>query len=116
MKLLGIDYGKRKIGLAITDGILAEPLKVLKVENVEDAMEKVGQVVQVEQVKQVIIGISEGKTAEETKEFGKKLEKKLSVPIIYQDETLTTQEAQELSQKAGIRRIKRCPESHLENM
>lgn len=112
--MLGIDYGKRKIGLAITDGILAEPYKVIRVGSQEEAIKKVGQVISSfaeaskdGQVGQVVIGISEGEMAKETREFGKKLKEKLNIQIAYQDETLTTQEAQEMSQKAGIRRIKR---------
>lgn len=105
--MLGVDYGKRKIGLAITDGVLAEPHKVIKVRNQGEAVKKVVKAIQVEQVGQVVIGISEGEMAKETREFGKKLEEELGAPVVYQDETLTTQEAQELSQKAGIRRKKR---------
>jgi len=46
MKILGIDYGRRKIGLAISEGVLSQPWKVLRVNNFEDAVEKVLQVLQ----------------------------------------------------------------------
>lgn len=109
MKILGIDYGRRKIGLAIadTDLGLAEPLKVIRFENLEEGLEKVTQEIEVEEVEQIVLGISEGEMVEETKEFGKKLEKKLKISVEYQDETLTTHEAQELSIQAGIKRKKR---------
>lgn len=108
-KIVGIDYGRKKIGLAIadTDSRLAEPLEVIRFENLDEALEKVAQVVQVEEVEKVVLGISEGKMAKETKEFGKKLEVKLKIAVEFQDETLTTHEAQELSIKAGIKRKKR---------
>jgi putative holliday junction resolvase len=107
MKTLGIDYGKKKIGLAISEGVLAEPLKVIRFENLEEGLEKVSKVAEVSGVSKVVVGISEGKMAEETKEFGKKLQKRIKIPICFQDETLTTHDAQELSIQAGIKRKKR---------
>ncbi|OGM11621.1 hypothetical protein A2Z22_02380 [Candidatus Woesebacteria bacterium RBG_16_34_12] len=107
MKILGIDYGRKKIGLAISDGLLAEPYKVISTRSTEEVLKKVEQVVEVEQVERVVLGISEGKMAEEIKEFGKKLGEKLKISVIFQDETLSTQQAVELSIKAGIKRKKR---------
>lgn len=107
MKILGIDYGLRKIGLAVAEGKLAEPLKVIRVNGDEEAVEKVKQVVQVEQVEQVIIGISEGKTAEETKKFSQNLKGEIRIPVELFDETLSTHEAQELSRESGMNRKKR---------
>jgi putative Holliday junction resolvase len=107
--ILGLDYGRRKIGLALADieSKLAEPLRILRVDSMEDALKKVSRVSGVSRVSKVVMGVSEGKMAEETKEFGRKLEKKLRIPVVFQDETLTTHEAQKLSQKAGIKRAKR---------
>jgi RNase H-fold protein (predicted Holliday junction resolvase) len=59
------------------------------------------------QVEKIVLGISEGKMGEESREFGRKLEKKLKIPMIFQDETLTTHEAQKLSIEAGMKRKKR---------
>ncbi len=109
MKILGVDYGRKKIGLAIadSDSRLAEPLKVIRVENLEEGPGRVAEVVQVEEVEKVVLGISEGEMAEETKEFGKKLEEKLKIPVEFQDETLTTHDAQRLSLEVGMKRKKR---------
>ena len=54
MKTLGIDYGRSKIGLAISEGTLAEPWKVIRVDSFEDAVGKVMQVIKVEQVEKVV--------------------------------------------------------------
>ena len=105
--MLGIDYGKKKIGLAIADGPLAEPLKVIRYKLEEDVLRKVVEVVEVEKVEQAVIGISEREMAKETKNFARKLGNKLEIPISFQDETLTTKEEQDLSQEAGIKRKKR---------
>jgi putative Holliday junction resolvase len=107
MKLLGIDYGRKKVGLAFADGSLAEPLQVIREKSEEGVIRRVEQVVQVEQVEKIILGISEGKMGEESREFGRKLEKKLKIPVIFQDETLTTHDAQKLSIEAGMKRKKR---------
>lgn len=109
MKILGIDYGRKKIGLAIgdTQSRFAEPFGVIRSESSGEAMGKVVQVVQVEKVEQVVLGISEGEMAKETRDFGKLLQEKLEIPIEFQDETLTTHEAQRLSIESGMKRKKR---------
>jgi len=107
MKYLGIDYGRSKIGLAVSEGVIAEPLKVIRYKDEEELIRKVEQVLKVELVEKVVVGISEGEMAKETKEFGKRLENKLKTPVVFQDETLSTQSAQELSISANIKRKKR---------
>ncbi len=107
MKILGIDYGRRKMGLAISEGSFAEPLKVLRYEEAEVLSDKLRIIIKELNIEKIVIGVSEGKTAKETKEFAKKLQEALLVPVEFQDETLTTHEAQELSIKAGIKRKKR---------
>jgi len=107
MKYLGIDYGRKKIGLAVSDGVIAEPMIVVRYKDEEDLLNKVEKVIKVEMVEKVVIGVSEGKMAEETKEFGKKLEEMVKIPVVFQDETLSTQTAQELSIRANIGRKKR---------
>jgi putative Holliday junction resolvase len=107
MRILGIDYGRKKIGLAISESSLAEPLKVLIYRDIEILNEEIKKIAQEFRIEKIVVGVSEGKMAEETKEFGKKLEKSLKIPAVFQDETLTTSEAQSLSIKAGIKRKKR---------
>lgn len=112
MKILGIDYGRRKIGLAMAESSLAAPLKVISVDSVEDAIRKVEGVVEVEEVEKVVVGMSEGEMASKTREFGEKLEEKLGLPVVYQDETLSSKDAQKLSIEAGIKRKKRKNMEH----
>lgn len=107
MRILGIDYGLKKVGLAISDGLLAEPLAVLKVKDINEAVAKIEQILQVQQVESIVIGLSENKSAKLTQEFGKKLRQLVNIPIVFQDETLSTHEAQILSIESGIKRKKR---------
>ena len=109
MQILGIDYGRKKIGLAFgnTEARLAEPLRILRDEDIKILSQKIGEIVKEYNIEKIVVGISEGEMAKETKEFGKKLEENLKVPVIFQDETLTTQDAQKFAIEAGINRKKR---------
>ena len=107
MRILGIDYGKKKIGLAVATSKIAEPFMVLRVESFQEGVKKVTGIIEDERIEKIVIGISEGKMAEETRAFGKRVEEQANIPIVYQDETLSTQQAQELSIEAGIGRKKR---------
>ncbi len=107
MRLLGVDYGRRKIGLAISDGVIAEPLRVIRVEGADDGIKEVSNIAKKLDVSKVIIGISEGEMAQETKEFGRILENIIKIQVVFQDETLSTFTAQQLSISANIKRKKR---------
>lgn len=101
MKILGIDYGRSKIGIAVAESSLSSPLKVIYVNSFEDAVEKVKNEVEVERPDEIIVGISEGEMGEESKKFASELGAKTF------DETLSSQDAQRLSQEAGIGQKKR---------
>jgi len=107
MKLLGIDYGRSKIGLAVSDGKIAEPMAVMRIKNGEEGIRKVSNVIKELNITKVVLGISEGVIAQESKEFGKSLENRIKIPVLFQDETLSTKSAQELSINANIKRRKR---------
>lgn len=107
MRLLGIDYGRTKMGLAISEGKLAEPHVVIRVVSVEDAVNKAARIASLKQVGRVIVGVSEGETGEESSRFSLLLKERLSIPVEVWDETLTTHQAQRLSIDAKIKRKKR---------
>jgi putative Holliday junction resolvase len=107
MKILGIDYGRKKIGLALSGGSLAEPIKVLKIKTIDEGVEKVAKVIQKYDVEKLIVGVSEGKMAEEAKAFGEKVGFLTKKPFVFEDETLSTTDAQALAIEAGIKRKKR---------
>ena len=75
-KILGIDYGRKKIGLSFSEGKLASPLKVLKVKSQKEAMSKIKNEVEREKIEKVIVGVSEGKMGEEIKGFVETLKEK----------------------------------------
>jgi len=107
MRLLGIDYGRKKIGVAISEGQLVEPLMVLKISSQKDVLEKLCFLISEKDIEKIVIGTPGGRMDGEIKEFGRLLQNKSKISTVFQDETLTTKDAQELSIKAGIKRLKR---------
>lgn len=107
MRILGIDYGEKKIGISFATTMLAEAHSVIRYERVEEAIAKIKKLVQDEHIEKVVIGISEGETAQKTKRFAYELKSALGKPIIFQDETLSTQTAQKLAIEANVSRKKR---------
>lgn len=109
MRYLGVDYGKRKIGLALSEGITASPLKVLDVSSLKDALEKVDQVVKVESVEVVVVGVSEsGESRRITKDFIAELKKNHTVVEV--EETLSSKNALESMIESGKSRKNRSKE------
>lgn len=105
MKILGIDWGERKIGLALSEGSFAAPLKIEK--NNQDFQRKIRQLCQKEKVEKIVVGVAEGKMALKQKEFGEKLAQICGLRVEFWDETLTSQEALRKMIEAGTSRKKR---------
>lgn len=101
MKYLGIDYGRKKIGLAISDGKLAEPMKVIRYKDIESLLPQIKKIIEKEKIDKVIVGVAENEIAKEQKEFAKKLNAETC------DETLTSIDAIALSIQGGVKRKKR---------
>lgn len=87
---LAIDFGTKRIGLAISVATLADPLTIIP--NDEQAIAKIKAICEKEKVKQLLIGISEQQMAEKTTQFAAKLAEAIQLPIIYVDETLSSKE------------------------
>jgi putative Holliday junction resolvase len=107
MKILGIDYGRSKIGLAIADGSLAEPMRVIRYKDTKILSEQIKKIVEQEKIEKIIFGVSEGEMGEESKNFSLNFRKLVKIPVETFDETLSTQDAQRMSMEAGIGQKKR---------
>lgn len=99
MIYLGIDFGLKHIGLAIADGPLAEPLGE-KINN-DRLYPYLKNLIAAEKIDRVIIGLPDGKLAGKVRDFGASLARISGRTIIYQDETLTSREAQHKLQSSG---------------
>lgn len=108
MRYLGIDYGLRKIGLAISEGQIASIFDVIEIKGLDDALLKIKQIIKEEEIDRVVIGISEGKSGEAAKRFANLLKKEIEV--IEVDETLTSQDAKAMMIKLNVGREKRKKE------
>lgn len=100
MKILGIDYGESKIGLAISEGILVEPLGVVGIRDIRD---EILDVCRKESIERIVVGLPEGKLLEKAKQFGNMLRKLTGVLVEFQDETLTTWDAIAKMKEVGKR-------------
>lgn len=109
MKYLGIDYGKNKVGLAISEGLTASPLKILEISGLKDALSKVYSILKQEKIEEVVIGVPEsGQSYSLVKKFTKELEKVITVKEV--EETLTSHDALEKMIKLGLKKSKRRQE------
>lgn len=106
-KILGIDFGERKVGLAINSGTLASPLAVIRYKNIRTLVDRLKKVVKDYEIERIMVGVSEGKSAEKAREFGKRLAEELCLNVGFIDETLSTQDVQRLAIEAGIKRKRR---------
>ena len=92
MNCLSIDYGSKRIGIAISTDGLIEPLAV--VPNDSNFLKYLNQVISEYKIEKVFIGISEGLFAQKTLEFVEFIKKNLSLPVETVEESASTIEAQ----------------------
>jgi putative pre-16S rRNA nuclease len=103
MRTLGIDYGKRRIGLALSDagGKLATPREVLQISSISQAINEIAKVIDAEGVERVVVGLplnmdgTRGGAAKEVAEFGRLLTARGEVKVIFVDERLSTFQAEQ---------------------
>ena len=115
MKILALDIGTVRIGVATSDimEIIASAYEVYRRKNLNEDVRHVAELVSKLEVGEIVIGLplkmdgTEGQSVEMAKAFGDELAKLVSVPIIYQDERLSTVTAQKILIESGMRREKR---------
>lgn len=113
MIILGIDFGLRHLGLAISDGFLAEPLTTILIKNEAQALQNLVLICGQNKVKKIVFGLPEGKLVPLIKTFAQKLSQKTQLPVFFQAEDLTSQEAKQKMIEAGKPRKKRQTDEHL---
>jgi putative Holliday junction resolvase len=98
VKVLALDYGAARTGVAVSDptGTLARPLRIVARAASEEGMKELAELVRGEEVERVVVGLpltlrgERGEQAEETERFAEALEAILDVPVERFDERFTT--------------------------
>ncbi len=113
MRYLGLDLGSRTLGMALSDksGLIASNYKVIRHnEEYEKLLEEVRKVVVEENVDIVVLGFPKnmnntiGPKGELSLSFQKQLEELLNIPVVLQDERLTTKTATDILIKGNVSR------------
>jgi len=113
MHILGIDYGRVRIGLAIADSqtALARPLDTFERVNRNADMRRLREIVLAHGVKQLVVGLplrldgTHGEMAREAARFAERLRKQLGIPVELVDERLTSWEAERLMEEQAGRTL-----------
>lgn len=114
-KVLGVDFGDRRTGVAISDDsrTIAFPRETLACPRVEQAAAAVARLAEAEQVAEIVVGYplnmnnSLGPRAVRTDEFLAELAQRTAIPLKKWDERLSTKIAESVLIEAGTSREKR---------
>ncbi len=109
-RLMALDLGEKRIGIALTDleQRMAFPERVLVRRSAKADRQTLAQLVRELEVERVIVGLplsmdgEHGPNAERARSFGEYLGRAVRVPVVFQDERLSTVEAEERLAAAGV--------------
>lgn len=115
MRYLAIDYGLKRTGLAVCDRseTIASPLTVIEGHNHEQLINRIIQVLRDENIEAIVLGLpynmddTEGPQAKVVYKFAELLRQHIDIPIHFQDERLSTFEAQQRIAPAEFTRKKK---------
>lgn len=115
-KLLGVDFGLRRVGLAVCDGLrmLATPLPAVHTKSMRESIDKVAAVAAAGGVCGIVVGLplnmdgSESVQSGRARAFARNIEKVTGLKTELVDERLTTVEADALLAEAGVKRSARA--------
>ena len=119
-KILALDYGKTKIGMAVADEAarIAEPYDLMERVNRNEDMRRLRELVRELGVKQIIVGLplkldgTHGEMAREVTGFANRVRKQVGVPVELVDERLTSWEAERILEEELGRRMNRKDNPH----
>lgn len=114
MRILALDYGTKRVGVAISDEMLmlAQPVEYILAEPPSGLFDRIRELVKEREVGLVIVGMPRnmdgtyGPAAAKVQEFVESLKKVLSVPVKTWDERLTTVQANRFLREANVRQKK----------
>lgn len=118
MRILGLDFGSKTVGVAVSDGLLltAQGLEIIRRQSpnkLRQSLARIEEIIKEYQVGRIVLGYpknmnnTEGERCEKTKEFKEMLERRTGLEVVLWDERLTTVSADRLMMETGIRRENR---------
>ena len=118
MRMMGLDYGSVTVGVAMSDalGYTSQPKETIvreKENHLRRTLAKIAELAEKNEIGLIVLGRpvrmdgTDGTRVARTEEFKDALEKRVSVPIVWQDERLTTVEADEILEEMKIPRSER---------
>ena len=118
MRIMGLDFGSKTVGVAVSDplGITAQGVEIVRRKSpnkLRQTLARIDELVREYDVEELVLGYpknmngTEGERCEKTKEFKELLEKRTGLPVALWDERLTTVAAHKMMIDAGMRRDKR---------
>jgi putative Holliday junction resolvase len=115
MRILGIDHGTKRIGLAISDelGVIAQPLEYVLAEPFVKFLARLKEIIRAKEVELLLVGMprnmdgSYGPAALKVQEFVAVLNETVGIPIKVWDERLTSAQANRFLIQGNVRRDKR---------
>ncbi len=115
MRILGLDMGSKRIGVAVSDplGITAQGLLTLEKEKDGDVIKRLRDIILKEEIKEIVVGLplnmngSYGPQAKSAISFADSLNDKFDIPVKLWDERMSTMEVERIMIEAGASRNKR---------
>ena len=118
MRILGLDFGSKTVGVAVSDGLLLTAQGVETIERKDEnklrkTCARIEELIAEYEITEIVLGLpknmnnTEGERVEKTKAFGEKLERRTGLPVHYWDERLTTVAAEQILMESGVRRENR---------
>ncbi|MFC1693942.1 Holliday junction resolvase RuvX [Candidatus Latescibacterota bacterium] len=114
MRILAVDYGERRTGLAVSDelGITAQGLDTIEVKDEEEIPALVAECAKNLRVERIVVGLplnmdgTESEKSIKVRKFGEKLGEKTSVPVVFWDERMTSLQAMRVIHEMGKKTYK----------
>ena len=118
MRILGLDYGTKTVGVAVSDPLLltAQGVEIIRRKSagkLRQTLARIEELVEQYEVETIVLGYpknmnnTEGDRCEQTKELKEMLERRTGLPVVLWDERLTTVAADQSMMEMGIRRENR---------
>lgn len=118
MRILGLDYGSKTVGVAVSDplGLTAQGVETIwrkQEDKLRQTLARIEALISEYQVERIVLGYPKnmnntvGERAQKSLEFKEKLEKRTGLPVVMWDERLTTVEANRTLMEAKVRRENR---------